>query len=146
MGSCHNCEVLRVQWRPVCATRRSCAADIVSLTLCRRGSLHPPRSRLARLRTLPPRSSSIICANAVGSRTLSFDMRRAIWIGLHERPYVFVDAAPPWGYCRPTSYAPPDPLEAWHEPSRCQRENPPHLKFYLESATPLALRCWKCET
>ena len=29
---------------------------------------------------------------------------------------------------------------------RCQRENPPHLKFCLECATPLALRCWKCET
>jgi hypothetical protein len=73
------------------------------------------------------RSSSIICANAVGSRTLSFDMRRAIWIGLHERPYVFVDAAPPWGYCRPTSYARPDPLEAWHEASPLPAREPAPL-------------------
>jgi hypothetical protein len=29
---------------------------------------------------------------------------------------------------------------------RCQRENPPHLKFCLECATPLALLCWNCET
>jgi hypothetical protein len=45
---------------------------------------------------------------------------------------VFVDAAPPAGYCRPTSYAGPIHWRLGMKCPRCQRENPPPAKFWLE--------------